>query len=148
MIYKKINNKKGLGTVIATVLLIVFSLTAVATLGIIIQKTVNNLLASPEFTCLDFQTNPAINIKTVCYDEESKDLIVNLERKISNLEIISLEIVTNSEQFFCGSSCGNCEILNQGLNKNYYFNTQKAPDKISLKVNNCFINERKNIPLC
>jgi hypothetical protein len=119
-------NKKGLASIVAMISLIL--ITSIAT--VMVSKVVfdslreDGVFLSEGVNCLELQTAGVIEIQRACKRiDGGVELMV--ERKLSSLEVPYLDFTFNrdegSSSYNCGYSCGNCELLNEGSTKRYYF---------------------------
>ncbi len=143
-------SKKALSNIVSTFAILVITIACVLVVGIVIKNTTENILSSPEFTCSNFNIEPPIKTKKACYNPETNELNIEIEKSIQhNIEIQSIEFIINTEygteNFICDNSCGNCEVLEQG-SKTYYFDFQEQPKQITLKVHNCILKTKEIIP--
>ncbi|MBU0957959.1 MAG: hypothetical protein KKF56_04080 [Nanoarchaeota archaeon] len=138
---------KAVSQVVTVVLLIFISIAAIALISaIIIPKMIKQPLMSPEITCKDFKINSILQITKACYNEQTKDLEITLERRDSNPEITKIDFVLqyqeNSEKFTCDNNCVNCQILGTGKKK-YYFQSDSQPSSVILVINDCDLAPKK-----
>lgn len=137
-------NKRGISSVISTVLLIAI---AVVSAGLLWQVVSLNLDLSPEISCTDLKLNPSLEIKDVCYNAQTKQLQVIVDRSINSPAFTSLEFSVpsntnaNTLEWACGPSCGTCQILNNGESKKYFFSVPDITQTNSLTIsaNSCAI---------
>jgi FlaG/FlaF family flagellin (archaellin) len=134
-------NKCGVSDVIATVLIIVFAITAVGILGSVVLKIVQLPQLAPENNCAQISIDRPVRITKVCYNTETSELEVNLNRK--NFEVYSLEFILDGEKFSC--DCESCSILLKNSYSTYYFSENS--EEVSLIINNCMV-ETKNVEQC
>ena len=149
-----LKNKKGLSDLVAVVLLILVTLTAVYFLFI---YTKENLSLSPQiFSCADLQIAPPIKLgDKVCYNLETKDIEVEIERPLSKsdkiIESIDFTFIDGSLTFKhqCSQACGGtCYILSSGK-QIYYLAAEKIPLRVSIGVNGCASEiESREITIC
>tara|TARA_Y100000310_G_scaffold331853_1_gene406241 strand:- start:1356 stop:1787 length:432 start_codon:yes stop_codon:yes gene_type:complete len=134
-----IQNKKGLSNLVATVLIILLSLTAIATLSTQIISLINSPSLSPETSCPVLASKNIIEIIKACYNTETSETEIILTRNNKNILISSLNFLLDEESFSCNNACGTCEILEQGTEK-YYFD--KDATQVSLFANNCLLTQK------
>ena len=135
-------------------MIILLSITAITTIGILLKKTSNQILTSPEFSCFDIKIEPLIKIEKNCYDSQTKELRIEIERTLKKREIkidslgfvVDYEADKKTDNFLCADSCSNCETLTQGR-KIYYFGLEQKPKKVIIKINNCVV-ETKEVSEC
>ena len=144
-------NKRAISDVVSVVLTITGVLIAVLILALSIQQLSDNILKSPEFDCIDLSIKPPVKIINTCYNFEDKDLNIELEKTMQNIEIKSLEFLISTSQttetFFCSDSCSNCEIIKQGR-KTYYLSSDDKPARVTIKINGCVLETREIINNC
>lgn len=151
MNFKIINkNKKALSTIIATMMIILLSLVAISTIWITISSLINTVQYSPEFSCQDFTIQPPIRINKACFNLTTEDAEITLKRNIDNFEIQKLIFImqssTQSSEWCCGlPNCPQCQVLKPGTTQNYLFDftEQNIPNKVALKIGECFIEEKE-----
>ncbi len=135
-------NKKALSDVVASVLLIILAISSIIIVWQVIKITINKTQLSPDL-CL----NPEIKIIKACYNSETNELEIALERKLPQQEIneldFALTLEDQTEIYTCSNNCNNCIILDSGT-KTYYF--QQQADKVTIKYGNCL--ENKNVEEC
>jgi len=143
-----INNKRGLSQIVA---MIIFILLTISAIGILIPS-IRNLAQAPGepllslTSCIQLQQNPS-TIEGTDYNEDQ--LLVEVKRAFSG-EVSSFDFILetnsgNTERFTCGDNnqCNNCYIQNIGQEKTFYFS---LPDikKVSLYANgNCLMDEEE-----
>ncbi len=146
------NKKKGLSSIIASLMIILLSLAALGIVWQIVEKlTKPELILSPK-SCLDMQLSPPYTLDRVCYNSTTKELIVSIEKKyeynIESLYLIVNEQNSQSSKWCCGKQCPNCilplSILSQ---KDLFMPIDLKPDKISLEINDCIL-ETKDVIDC
>ena len=140
-------NKKALSTIVASLILILLSLVAVSILWTTFNNLANRIQMSPEINCFDIKIQPPIKINSVCYSEEKKQIDVELKRNLEELQINSLGLITETGEWECSSTCGNCLILNTGETKTYFIDGETKPKEIVLKIDECII-ETESIGDC
>jgi hypothetical protein len=128
-------NKKGLSNLIASVLITLLSIAAIATLSTQIFSLVNSPSLSPETSCPILLSKQPIQIIKTCYNTETEETEITLTRNNPNIGVSSLNFLLDEESFSCTESCGTCQILQTGTEK-YYFD--KDASQLTLFVNNCF----------
>ncbi|MFA4953274.1 MAG: hypothetical protein WC584_03555 [Candidatus Pacearchaeota archaeon] len=143
-----IKNNRALSTIIASLILILLSLTAVSIIWITIKGLTNSVALSPELNCFDIKIQPPITINSVCYNSENKQIEIELKRDFNELQINSISIFSDSNsEWQCSSTCGNCIIPNSGETKTYFLKEETQPKEIIFQVENCII-ETKNVRDC
>ena len=145
---KFMKNKKAISTIIASLIIILLSLTAISIIWITIRGVTNSIALSPEISCINIKITPPLNINSACYDSENNQIKVELKRNLDNLQINSIYLISNTGfEWQCTSTCGNCIILNQGETKNYFLYENIKPEDITLKIEDCVL-ETKEIKNC
>jgi hypothetical protein len=142
------HNKKGVSQVIAIVLFILMSLSAIG----ILFGAVNNFLGkaenqlAPTFSCPILQANPS---KIISADYNENQLLVEVKRafneEVSFFDFILETNSGNTERFTCssGPQCNNCFIQNIGQEKTFYFSLPEVK-KVTLYANgNCIMDEKE-----
>lgn len=143
-----IKNKRALSTIVASLLVILLSITAVLAIWITIKGLTNNVALSPEINCFDVKIQPPIKINSACYNPEKKQIELELKRNLEELNMNSISILSDSNsEWQCSSTCGNCLILTPGETKTYFLNDETKPNEIIFKIENCII-EIKEIKNC
>lgn len=138
-------NKKGLSQIISVMLIIGLSLASISVLWVTIKELTNPDILLSEQTCLDYKINQPFSIIKACYNESSKELELNLEKKFDS-EIKNIEFVVydsqESSKYKCGESCNNCKL--PSTKRIYYFSLEQQPEKVSLVLEgNCVIETRE-----
>ena len=148
-------NKKGLSSVIATVLILLITVAAFTILSASVLKLVRDPSLSPKFSCFDLQFNRAVTVKSACYNQTSKEAEIVLQRFIDkDLEVPSLKFVINSDShsssWDCSNSCSNCRILDAGRVKKYYFPISNlgTNGKVSITAPNCLLDSKVILESC
>lgn len=145
-------NKKGISSTIAVVIMIVIGLAAFSILYLYVSSTVSNVNLSPVFSCYEMQANPPISIPKACYNQNTGEIETTLQRGIQDMQIDSLNFIINSDSSSSNWNCGecmSCKVLDQGSGKTYFFaltdaSTQKT---VSVYYNSCLLAS-KNIEPC
>ncbi|MCH7567819.1 MAG: hypothetical protein IIA87_00185 [Nanoarchaeota archaeon] len=148
------NNKKGIAEVIGVVFIILISIVSAGILYSSINTVTEQL--SPAFSCTDIKIQHPTTIEKACYNKETNELEVTIERTItSNIEINSIGFVTSSDtnslEFLCGFSCGgNCVIPDAGETKTYYFDVEGLtnPKTLIISINDCTLESKEILPAC
>ncbi len=146
-----ITNKKAVSSIISSVLLILIAIFSVTIISISINQLIQNPQLSPETSCPNLQTNRIIQIQQACYNQENKEAQITLSR-ISNqkYQFNQLKFSLDSENpqtFECSNQCGTCQILQPGIQKTYYLNSNQKPESISIYADNCIL-ETQQIDEC
>jgi len=126
--------------VIGTVLLIAMVIAVATILFISIRKM--DLAMSPEFSCLEMQTNSIIRINKVCYNSQTNDTEITLLRSSDDFYIESLDFILNSNTTYSSENCNNCTILEAGESETYYLGPeQQKPNTAKIIINTCNIGQ-------
>ncbi len=142
-------NKKALSQVVTTIL---FVLVAIALIALLYAITINFLnkqvSLSPKISCIDLKINKRILITNVCYNKNSEELELTVQRSISDDSLTSLDFSLDSSpssQWSCSSTCGNCEIPKAGETKTYYFSLtqEEKPLEASISFSSCILDTKK-----
>lgn len=139
--------KKALSQVLSTFMIVGLAVIATGLLGVLIVNISEKISASPEFDCIGFARDAPIKIIKACYDVQTKDLNLELEKNVfqQDLEIKDLEFIiserASSSSFMCGDYCSNCQILEQGR-QTYYFDFNEKPLTATIKVNGCILETK------
>lgn len=145
----KKTEKKAISDVIATVLLISLSVAAIGVLSAwIIPLVKESANLSPTISCIDLKSSPPIKIKDACFNEETKEIEVTLQRiaKDITLSSLSFRIDSNSESFSfrCGdgSKCSSCRVLESGKVRTYFFSFSDFVSDVefSWAIDDCQMN--------
>jgi len=148
---QKIKNKKALSTIVATLIILVLSITAITITWVAVKKLINpEILLAPK-SCIDFQINAPYELGKICYNSEKKEVELNLLKKYGKYEITDVFFIVDEEsqssEWCCGSQCLNCR-LPEISSKEYFLSPiEKKPKSLTLKINNCIL-EAKNIGEC
>jgi hypothetical protein len=142
-------DRRGLSNLMASILLVLFSLVAVGMLGLYINKVVGEAEFSPAFSCLDMKLDPTITLERACYNKETGDLELRVRRLGDSLYLSNLYFILNSggsgesQTLCCGEGCESCDVLGSGESRNYYFagSGVKESEKVVLSVLDCSIDE-------
>jgi hypothetical protein len=136
-------NKRAVSDIVAIVLIISLSLIAVSLVFAYLKPLILDL--SPEFDCTKAKLKQALKIESACYDPQTNDVVLEIERKfdknIINRIDFSIQSLDNSnEKFYCGENCNGALLLNPGETKKYFFETSGIPSSISISVRGCFLD--------
>ena len=143
-----INSKHALSTVIASLIIILLSITAISMVWITVKELTNSIALSPEINCLNIKIQPPIKINSACYNPEKKQIELELKRNFEEMQINSISILSNSgSEWQCSSTCGNCLIPTSGETKIYFLSEETKPNEITFEIENCII-ETKEIKDC
>jgi hypothetical protein len=136
-------NKKALSTVIATLLIIVLSMIAITITWTAVRNLISEeTLLAPE-SCLESQINSPYSLGKACYNETGKELIIELNKKFGNYEIIDaffiVNEITETSRWCCGKDCPNCKLPETGLKTYYLSPIEQKPTSVTLNINNCVL---------
>lgn len=140
-------NKKALSPVIANILLVLLVIASASILYFtvfnIVKKTSEQISLSPT-ECINLQNN--LEITKACYNNENKEVETTLYTQSSPTRLKTLDFLIQyanyTETFTCGESCRNCEIIKKGT-KTYYIPLEKKPESLTLRINDCIIQNSK-----
>ncbi|MDP4039866.1 MAG: hypothetical protein Q8P57_04790 [Candidatus Pacearchaeota archaeon] len=143
----KTKNKKGIADIVATVLIIALSVVAVSMIFSYLSVYAQNLdsTLSPSISCLEMRTS----ITETCYNSETKNLEVSVDKSVGDNKISSFTFFTGEETFSCGLACeGKCNIHESGK-KTFFLALEEKPLNLKFQINECQnIREIDNIPEC
>jgi len=139
-------NKKGLAGVVAMVALILITTAS----AVIVANFMTSFLGDSEIyyssatSCLELQSGGTIDITGGCYNSLTGDIEIEIERRVDNVEVYTLDITLNgdsvSETYSCGYSCGNCVMPTLGEKKTYYFE-QSGVKQVIVHTDNCVLDK-------
>ena len=142
--FNKLENKKGVSNIIATMSLVLLSIIAVGVLWGFVKTTIDNIELSPEISCLDMKTKSTVKIQRACFNSQTKETQITLKRSLTGLTIESLEFATQKNKYQCGLSCNNgCTVLNDGTTKTYIFSSQENENQINLLYQDCLLDTKE-----
>ena len=84
---KIIKNKKALSQIIATILILIITIIAFSVLSIIIINTTKTVSLSPQLSCFNLKTKQILSIEKVCYNQQTHDIEISINRKIDEVKI-------------------------------------------------------------
>ena len=146
---QNLKTKKAMSEIIAVVLLVGITITAVAIFYQFVLK--NTMLLSPAVSCYNIQTNNAFEISKVCYNTTKQELQIGLNRMYSD-QISSLQFTLDhegrSESWICKQGCKSCRILDFGETKTYFIDVPYKAEKIFLYASGCLAQEITEIDDC
>lgn len=131
-------NRKGISSVVTTVLLILIS---IASLSIVASKVLPMIDLSPQISCTEMQISPPASIQSAVI--ENGEVKLTLQRYFTGRDIKALEFrIDSSEgssQFACTPACENCIIPGEGELAEYYFafSPSEVPESIVLTIDGC-----------
>ena len=138
-------NKKGLSQIIAMVIFILLSISAI---GILIPS-IRNIAQAPEepllsvTSCIQLQQSPS-TIESTRYNEGILEIVVKRSsiNEIESFDFV-LETESQSSRFKCGPSCGGaCNIQSPGQEKTFYFEIQNIQNVKFLVNGDCEMDEK------
>ena len=141
----KIIGKKGLSDVLANVMMIMLAIVAVGIIGASVKQIVSSPSFSPQFSCLDMQASRHIYVDSACYNATSGEITSAVKRTLSDrFDIKELRFVIDFEgkdsaSWKCGAGCTNCNVLQLGNRRIYYFDVKDLgkPTTINLLADGC-----------
>lgn len=141
-------NKKGISEAIIT-----FTLTAIGIVAAAFMFYSLNLLftldvqASPIFNCLEADISNPITLRNACVNQEG-EIEALVQRNPYKAQIHSLTFTLEDETWRCEESCGNCQVLPEGISRKYYLSPDQNPlDKqLTLYIETCEINTKVITP--
>lgn len=151
-IYK---NKKAISTLIATVLLILITVTAVGVIWGLVMPMLQEKITEASQSCINAKIRVDTEKGYTCYDSAAKQLKVMISRGADDLELAGLQIIAlasgNSYKFEIVDN-----IVGVNEDKVYTLNMTVMPQQASVapivKLGNskkiCGIISRANINLC
>jgi hypothetical protein len=148
----RIKNKKATSSTISSIILIILVISTVSFIGYTLLKTIptDTVLQTSPTRCVELQTHNLLKIENACYNTESHEIEITIQRQIlaeEKIEALLFKIHSASEEssWQCSSECSNCEILEPGTVKKYYFANDETqiPETIELYSDGCKIAEQK-----
>jgi hypothetical protein len=144
-------NKKAITPLVSTIMIIGIAIILVSVAGILIINAVRKPLLSPAVSCNELLSSSSVKIDDICYNEQTNELRVEIQRPLNSLELNSLSFeLTNSGKtmkWTCGTGCSYCLVLQPGETKFYYLSPgeQMASDaSLAISAEECLI-ERETI---
>jgi len=140
-----LNNKKGVGNVIAMVSLVLMGILAVATVGtyvnVFIERSGSQL--APVISCIEM--SGALDVRAACQDLEGRTR-VTVQRNLRDFDLSRIEFIVTSGQdktaLHCGESCGDCFVQGIGATKEYFLNVGGG-EKVEVYVGACKLDEKE-----
>lgn len=139
-------NKLGLSSVVAVVLIIMLSVSALSILGIYIKELISSPSLSPKIECLEYNSQEVLKIVSACYNQDNNEIVLGVQRK-AGYSIEKVNFVysddSNSRTWACSSdTCGGCKIPDEGKSKNYFLSLDnyETNGKIEIGTGNCVID--------
>lgn len=144
-------NKRGLSTVVSAVIVIMISALLAVMIGYGI-KEFTEVSLGPAVACTQLQIVPSLSITKACYNAETHDVELMVQRAFDDRGEDAFEISLQSstgafEKWSCSNLCGTCEMLAPGETKSYYLGMQEQPSQIIIESNGCSLEQRA-VPLC
>lgn len=135
--------RKGLSTIVASLLVLVFSITLAVSVALLVTDTVRASLA-PATNCALLQLNPPITIDTLFYDGESSTLTLTLTRSLTAPAFNSLQFnIASSSQsagWICADICGACTLPASGESQTYTFtDVPEGSSSLSISADGCIL---------
>lgn len=136
-------NKKAVSNIVSSIIIILLAITSIS----LIYLSINNFIKpslSPATSCIEMQIQQPISINSACFYKDSNQTQITITAKQSNLDYNSIQFIfsnPSSQTYTCGPQCGNCQLLEKGTSKIYYFNTQQK--NIAVKINNCLLDQKE-----
>jgi len=147
--------KKAISEVIATVFLITLSIAAASIIGYFIFPMVNQATnLAPTVSCIELKTSPIITISNACFNEQTREIELTLKRDTKEITINTISFIVRSidhvKSFKCGLDCSNCNLLNKGTEKKYFFSFPNFKDYVDLTyaLDDCEIKTERINRLC
>ena len=139
-------NKKGLSQMIGTIALVTLAIISVSLLFLSIRTHLEPSY-SPEYSCLQLELNSPLSITKSCFNEQTQDTEVTIQRSKSQFLINSIEFSIDEIPISsCNSVCGSCLIQNEETLKTYYFQSPQGKT-LTLSSNGCKL-QSKPISIC
>ena len=139
----KQKSKKALSTVVATLLILLLSLVAITVVWIVVKNLISPQIVLAPKSCIDFQINAPYYLGKSCYNETSKELIIDLNKKYEKYDITDAFFVvteiTGNSRWCCGKDCPDCKLPKTGLKKYYLSPIEQKPKSVTLDINNCIL---------
>jgi hypothetical protein len=130
-------NNKGISSVIATIVIIGISISAIAIVFPLIQQAIRGPMMSPTVTCSDFRTFTPLKMNEVCYTGKN-EVRIKLARTLADIEIPSLRFSMSNNgkirNWECAQTCGNCAVLQGGETKFYYLDAREPMQSASVSL--------------
>tara|TARA_Y100000034_G_C6527429_1_gene227198 strand:- start:50 stop:490 length:441 start_codon:yes stop_codon:yes gene_type:complete len=142
-------SKKAVSGIVATVVIMLIGIAAVAIVAVSIKSVVNeDVLLSPA-KCLEMQTSPPLEITSACLNSETGRVELNVKRSRKELEISQIDFRIAEDTWSCGPTCGNCNIPIPGNSQNYFFEPSilEQADSLEISVSSCLLG-KKDIKPC
>jgi len=150
-----ISNKKSISDVVAEVFLITLAITAVGIVSSLILPMIKDKAnLSPTLSCIDLGTFPPIAIRDACFNKQTKDIELTLQRIAKDINLASFTFIVRENQnvisFKCDGSCNNCEVLPSGKVKTYFLNFPQFNQKptITWSIDSCEMGTTEISKIC
>ncbi len=137
-------NRKGVSGVVASVVLIMLAITAVWIFSVALNKFLTSPSLSPQFSCVDLQFAKQVYAESACYNSSSGEVRVVVKRGLDgnyNFETLTfvIDFNGNSDSWRCGEGCINCDMVDLGNRKVYYFDVSDlgVPTGMALMADSC-----------
>lgn len=141
-------NKKGLSQIVATFVILLLAIAAIGVISITLTNISKKAMLSPQLSCFELKTKQPLTIERACYNQQTHDTEITLNRKIdSNIDAIELILKTENSisKWQIGNLCTTSIILNKGETKIYYINSEENPKEISINIDKCILQTEKII---
>ena len=140
-------NKKGVSGVLSTIVLMLLAIVFIGILSISIINLINQISLGPETLCPILKSKNIIKIQEACYNDLTNDLEIIVRRNTDeSIFIENIEFIINnnkSETWQCGNSCGTCNLPKPGNTRKYFFSSENSKNSITLRMNNCLLQEKE-----
>lgn len=145
-------NKKGTADLLGTVILVLLGLSLIAIISLTIFNFIQQPTLSPEYSCPILQSKNILEIRSVCYNQETSNIETRIARTTDeSIEIDSIQFILNDNiettTQHCGNTCGGCKLMQPGNTRTYSLEGNEDQKTISLRFNNCIL-ETRNIGIC
>ncbi|MAG07681.1 hypothetical protein CMI46_02600 [Candidatus Pacearchaeota archaeon] len=141
----KIKNKKAISNIVASVLMILLIVAAIATLSTSVLNLVKSPALSPENSCPVLLSKKPIQIQSACYNSVLEETEIIIKRNNDKTTINNLIFSLDNEAYTCSNSCGSCQIPTTIGTQKYFFS--ENAEEVTLNVNGCLI-EKKEVGVC
>jgi hypothetical protein len=152
---KRMNEKKAVSTLIATVLLILITVAAVGVIWSLVMPMLQEKITEASQSCISAKIRIDTEKGFTCYDSASKQLKVMISRGSDDLELAGLQIIAfasgNSYKFEISEN-----IVGVNEDRVYTLNMTLAPEqatvapivKLGTSEKVCSITSRADVNLC
>lgn len=131
---------------VASLLVLVFSITLAVTVALLVTDTVRASLA-PATSCAPLQLDVPLTVDNVVYDSHSNVLTVTITRSLTGPSFGSLQFKTvspsDSAEWICAHQCGTCILPEKGDSQTYTFTDVPSEiSSISIAADGCTLLSR------